>query len=78
MARNKLSDLNDHLFAQMERLSEEDMKPEDLKNEIGRAKAMESIGKQILSTAKITMDAAKLKMKFQEAGYEFTNDKLID
>ena len=30
MSKNKLTDLNDHLFAEMERLSDEDLSLEDV------------------------------------------------
>lgn len=58
--KNKLSDLNDHLFAQMERLGEETLKGEELKSEIDRAKTMANIATQIVNSSKVTVDAMKL------------------
>lgn len=43
MARNKLSDLNNHLFMQLERLGEEDLKGEELLEEINRSKAISDV-----------------------------------
>lgn len=39
--KNKLGDLNDHLFAALERLNEEDMTSEEIAKEASRAKAAE-------------------------------------
>ena len=44
MARNKLVDLHNHLFAQMERLQDEELKGEDLQMEIKRTKAVSDLG----------------------------------
>lgn len=55
--RNTLTDLNNHLFAQMERLSDEDLKGEDLQEEIGRAKAVSTIAKDIVSNANTVLKA---------------------
>ncbi|MDI9412755.1 MAG: hypothetical protein QM401_04160 [Bacillota bacterium] len=55
--RNTLTDLNNHLFAQMERLSDEDLKGEELQEEIGRAKAVSSIAKDIVSNANTVLKA---------------------
>lgn len=57
--KNKLSDLNNHLFAQLEKLGEEDLKGDKLDAEIERAKAISSISKQIVESSKLTLEAAK-------------------
>lgn len=55
--RNTLGDLNNHLFAQMERLSDEDLAGEELQEEISRAKAVSSIAKDIVSNANTVLKA---------------------
>ena len=47
--KNTLGDLNNHLFAQIERLGDEDLKGEELQEEINRAKAVSDIATQIIS-----------------------------
>lgn len=59
MAKNKLSDLNDHLFAQMERLSDEDLKGEKLQEEISRAKSIALISDKIINNSKLAFTVAK-------------------
>lgn len=61
--KNKITDLNDHLFAQLERLNDENLKGEELKGEIDRSKAMAQIATQIVNGAKTTIDAMKLMSK---------------
>jgi hypothetical protein len=58
--KNKLVDLNNHLFAQLERLSEEGLTPEQLDMEIRRTDAMARISMQIIETAEVGIRAAKL------------------
>ncbi|MBI4621066.1 MAG: hypothetical protein HY739_13045 [Desulfobacterales bacterium] len=55
--KNKLTNLNDHLFAQIERLSEEERVGEKLIEEIGRAKAVGNIAKNIIDNARLVFDA---------------------
>lgn len=60
MAKNKLSDLNDHLFMALERLNDEDLTQEKIEAEAKRAEAIIGVSNQIISNAKITIDALKL------------------
>lgn len=60
MAKNKLSDLNDHLFAQLERLDDDNLKEDQMANEVFRAKAITAIAAQIIKTQKLALDAMKL------------------
>ncbi|MEK4565211.1 hypothetical protein MKX54_11105 [Alkalihalobacillus sp. FSL R5-0424] len=58
--RNKLTDLNNHLFEQLERLNDEELKGEQLQEEIGRASAVSKISNQIITSAAISLKAKKL------------------
>lgn len=58
--KNKLSDLNNHLFSQLERLNNEDLKGEDLMNEIERGKAIAAVSNQVINAAKVAVDAIRL------------------
>jgi len=53
--RNKLSDLNNHLFMQLERLGDEDLKDDELQKEITRAKAITSTAAQIINNASLVL-----------------------
>ena len=55
--KNKLTDLNDHLFMQLERLNDESLKGDKLVAEIDRSKAMAGIASQIIGNAKLVLDA---------------------
>lgn len=55
--KNKLGDLNNHLFAQLERLSEESLKGDKLQEEIHRAHAVTNVAKEIISNSKLVLDA---------------------
>lgn len=84
MARNKISDLKDHLFAQLERLNDENLTCEQVQAEIEKAKAMEGIAKQIIDTEKLTNDRAEILIEAMDKGViptqrlDFTNGLLIE
>ncbi|WP_323015690.1 hypothetical protein [Devosia sp.] len=56
--KNKLSDLNDHLFAQLERLSDEDLTLEQIEAEAKRGAAIVSVADNIIRNADLTFKAA--------------------
>jgi len=62
--KNKLSDLNNHLFAQLERLGDESLVGDRLLEEIGRAKAITNIAQQIVNNGNLALNAIKVKEEF--------------
>jgi len=58
--KNKLLDLNNHLFEQLERLNDDDLKGDDLAEEIKRAKSVGFVASQIINNAKLALDAQKI------------------
>lgn len=58
--KNKLRDLNDHLFAQLERLADEGMTAEQLESEVKRADAIVDLADQIIGNADLQLKAARL------------------
>ena len=61
--KNKLNDLNDHLFAQLERLSSETLDQEGLEREVQRTTSIVSVSEQIINNAHIALNAAELVAK---------------
>ena len=60
MPRNKISDLNNHLFAQLEKLNDDQLQGDNLNTEVNRARAMSSLASQIINSTKLTLDAIKM------------------
>lgn len=59
--KNKLSDLNNHLFEQLERLNDENLKGEELSEEINRAKAVGRIANTIINAGALALEAKKVQ-----------------
>lgn len=55
--KNKLIDLNNHLFEQLERLNDDDLTDEKLSQEIERTKGMCLVASQIISNANLSLKA---------------------
>lgn len=78
MAKNKLSDLNNHLFAQIERLNDETLTPEQMELELKKADAMEKVSKQVIDNSRIVLEAENLKFKILEKGYNLEIFKYLE
>lgn len=62
--KNKLTDLNNHLFAQLERLNDESLEGEKLAEEIERSKAVTGVSKEVVANARLVLDAEKHKREY--------------
>lgn len=58
--KNRLIDLNDLLFAQLERLTDDELTPEQITQELQRTQAVVQVADRIVDTAQLQLDAAKL------------------
>lgn len=57
--KNKLTDLNNHLFAQLERLSDESTTGDQLSQEIERSRAIGGVARTIIDNAALVLAAHK-------------------
>ena len=64
MPRNTLGDLNNHLFAQLERLNDEEITGEKLEDEIIRSKAVIGVSKQIIANANVVLKAKSIELEY--------------
>jgi hypothetical protein len=58
--KNKPIDLHNHLFEQLERLNDDDLKGEDFDREVRRAQAMCGVTAQIISNRNQVLNAARI------------------
>lgn len=57
MTKNRLSDLNDHLFAQLERLGDEALTSDQIEVELERTQAIVAVSTQIIRNADLRLKA---------------------
>lgn len=65
--KNKLLDLNNHLFEALERLNDEDLKGDELVAEMERAKSISGIAQTIINNGELMFKAQK---HYNEFGIE--------
>ncbi|WP_373020682.1 hypothetical protein [Thiomicrorhabdus sp.] len=71
--KNSMQDLNNHLFAQLERLNDEDMSPDQMKTEINKANAMANVAKVISQNAALELKAQQMA----DDGYIHSKPKIL-
>lgn len=62
--KNGINDLHNHLFAQLERLNEEDMDEEEIQKEVKRSKAITGVAHAIIASADLALRAQELAMEY--------------
>ena len=65
--RNTLGDLNNHLFAQLERLGDEELIGEKLSEELERTKAVTAVANQIISNGTLVLKAQQMNDERMDA-----------
>lgn len=58
--KNKIEDLRNHLFAELERLGDESLTGDALKEEIQRARSVSDVSAQVVETARVENDRLKI------------------
>ncbi len=66
--KNKLVDLNNHLFEELERLNNEELKGEELQEERERAKSIANIAQTIINNGELALKAVKHYDEFENKG----------
>ena len=68
--KNKLADLNNHLFASLERLGDESLSGDKLKDEIERSKAVAGVAREIIQNGKLVL-TAQMELRGTSGAPEF-------
>lgn len=76
--QNKLCDLNNHLFAELERLGDESIVGDELTTEIERAKAVSTVATQIIANGSLVLKAFEAKSNALDANAQIPKMLLGD
>ena len=74
--RNTLGDLNNFLFAQLERLDNEELEGDELLKEIARSKAVSDVAGKVIENANIVLQAQKHMDEFK--GTDTTMPRMLE
>ena len=75
--KNSLNDLNNHLFAALERLNDESLKGDDLTSEVSRSTAIVGVAESILHNADTQLRAVKILNESGRVGAEAMPETLL-
>lgn len=70
MPRDDTTSLADHLFAELERLGDESLEGDALRQEVDRARAIGEVAGKVIETGKLMLDAAKFRDSAIDANVE--------
>lgn len=65
--KNNLLNLNNYLYAELERLGDETLKGDELKAEIERARAVSTVSQQIISSGHLALKAQEMIGEYNTA-----------
>jgi hypothetical protein len=63
--KNQLTDLNNHLFAQLERLGDEGLDTDALARELRRGAGIAAVSREIVANARLVLDAEKARAEHE-------------
>lgn len=72
--KNKLQDLNNHLFEELERLNDEELEGDKLEQELLRAKAITDVSQTIINNAELVFKAQK---HYDEYGITYNKETIL-
>lgn len=76
--KTTLGDLNNHLFAQLERLGDEDIEGEKLVEEFKRAEAISKIASQIISNGSLVLKAQQVYENKDRINLDAKKPKMLE
>ena len=75
--RNKITDLNNHLFEQLERLNDDELTEDKLTQEIQRSKDLAGVAQQIIENTKNAIEVVKIANKSGANTSRYFEDSIL-